>query len=85
MKNSILIPIIGFLIISACNTNQEAEPKQVDSLQNQSETKEHADQQTVQNLTRAGDIVKAEAPDAEVKFEQGYALPRTNDGSPSLR
>jgi carbonic anhydrase len=80
MKNSILIPIIGFLIISACNNNQEAEPKQVDSLQNQTESKEQADQQMVQNLTRAGDIVKAEAPDAEVKFEQGYALPRTNDG-----
>lgn len=81
MKNSILIPIICFLLFSACNTNQEAEPKNTDSLQKQVETKEHADQQVMENLTRAGDIVKAEAPDAEVKFEQGYALPRTNDGS----
>jgi len=79
MKNSTLIPIICSLLISACHSNQQAETRQVDSLQlYTTESKEDAKQQMMQ--TKAGDIVKAESPDAEVKFEQGYALPRLDDG-----
>ena len=80
MKNSTLISIICSLLISACHTNQQTEKKLADSLQIQTESKEHTDQQMIQTLTKAGDMVKAESPDAEVKFEEGYALPRMNDG-----
>jgi carbonic anhydrase len=80
MKNVSFIPIICTLLISACNTNQPAETKQADSLQMESKQNDSMDQQVIQALTKAGDKVKAESPDALVKYEQGYALPRMNDG-----
>jgi carbonic anhydrase len=81
MKNSTWFPIISSLFILACNTNQAPEAKPADSLQTETAAKEHAEHETKQMLTKAGDMVKAESPDAEVKFEQGYALPRMNDGT----
>jgi carbonic anhydrase len=80
MKNSTFILIMCSLLILACQTNQQAKSKQVDSLQIQAGAKEQSEQQMEQTLTKAGDMVKAESPDAEEKFEQGYALPRMNDG-----
>jgi carbonic anhydrase len=68
------------MVISACHTNRQNEKKLTDSLPFQTESKAHADQQIIQTLTKTGDLVKAESPDAEVKFEEGYALPRMNDG-----
>jgi carbonic anhydrase len=78
MKNSTWIALTFLLIHSACNTNQQAETRQTDSLdlkQNDS-----AEQRILQSLAKAGDMVKSESPDALFEFEQGYALPRLNDG-----
>jgi len=79
MKNSTLISILCSLLISSCNTKQHAESKQADSLQTTTKQKD-SDEQEMQNLVKAGNMVKAESPDALTKFEQGYALSRTNDG-----
>ncbi len=81
MKNSNLILILCSLLILACNTNPQTEKKPADSPQIHTESKDHADQERTETLTKAGDMVKAEAPDAEVKFEYGYALPLMNDGA----
>jgi carbonic anhydrase len=80
MKNSTLILIIYSLLGSACHTDQQTKTLPADSLQKQAESVDSVQQKTIEKLTRAGDMVKAESPDAEVKFEQGYALPSANDG-----
>ena len=80
MKNSTLISILCFLLISSCNTKQHAESGQADSLQMITKQKDSAEHEVMQNFAKAGDMVKAESPDALTKFEQGYALPSVNDG-----
>ncbi len=80
MKNSTFITIICSLVISSCNTNQPAQTTQGDSLHQDSKQKDSAGEAAKQNLVKAGDMVKAESPDAITEFEQGYALPRMNEG-----
>jgi carbonic anhydrase len=78
MKNSSWMTLLFFLLLSACNTNQQNEIRQTDSLG--LKQKDSAEQRALQSLAKAGDMVKSESPDALVEFEQGYALPRLNDG-----
>jgi carbonic anhydrase len=80
MKNSTLISIMCSLLISSCNTKQYDESKRADSLQMDTKQKDSAEHEVMQNLVKAGNMVKAESPDALTKFEQGYALSRMNDG-----
>lgn len=80
MKNSTLIAISSSLLISSCNTHQQVQSKQADSLQMVVKQKDSAEHERMQNLAKAGDMVKAESPDALTEFEQGYALPRINEG-----
>jgi carbonic anhydrase len=81
MKNSALIPIWFSVLVAACNMDQHTAPKQTDSLQLETQHKDSAEQERMQKLTSAGNMVKAESPDALDKYEQGYALPSTNGGS----
>jgi carbonic anhydrase len=80
MNNSTLILIMCSLLISSCNTKHYEESKRADSLQTDTKHKDSADQELMQNLVKAGNMVKAESPDALTKFEQGYALSTKNDG-----
>jgi carbonic anhydrase len=80
MKNLTLVSILCFLLISSCNTKQHAEPSQADGLQLETKQKNSAEHEVMQKLAKAGDMVKAESPDALTEFEQGYALPSMNDG-----
>jgi len=80
MKNSAFITICCSLVISSCNTNQSAQTLQGDSLQHQTKQNDSAGQAMKQDLLKAGDMVKAESPDALMEFEHGYALPRKSDG-----
>jgi len=79
MKNLTWITLLFFLFLSACHTNQQTDTRQTDSLV--SIQKDSAEQRALQSLAKAGDMVKSESPDALVEFEQGYALPRLNDGN----
>src|SRR5277367_7062490 len=81
MKNSILISILCSQFIFSCNSKQEAESKKADSLQMDTKQKDSAAKEVMQNLTKAGNMVKAESPDALTEFEQGYSLSRINDGT----
>jgi carbonic anhydrase len=81
MKITTLITILCSVLISSCNTNEQTQTKQADSLQLEAKQKDSVAQEAKQNLIKAGDMVKAESPDALTEFEQGYALPRMNDGT----
>ena len=81
MKNSAIIIICCSLVISSCNTNQSAQTLQGDSLQHQTKQNDSAGQAMKQDLLKAGDMVKAESPDALTEYEHGYALPRKNEGA----
>jgi carbonic anhydrase len=72
MKNLKNLPpaIVVMLLIFSCNTATQP-PVQTDSSQNGHETPSHL---------AVGNEVKSEAPDAVTKTEQGYAIPRDNDG-----
>jgi carbonic anhydrase len=72
---------ICLLMIASCNTKQPEESKTTDSLQIVSKRNDSAGQQMIQALIKDGDMVKAESPDALVKFEQGYALPNVTGGA----
>jgi carbonic anhydrase len=80
MKNSTFITICFSLVIASCNNNQPAQTLQGDSLQQHSKQKDSAGETLKKDLEKAGDMVKAESPDALTEFEHGYALPRKNEG-----
>jgi carbonic anhydrase len=81
MKNSTFITIWCSLVICSCNTNQPAQTMQGDSLQQHTKQKDSAGEASKQDLLKAGDMVKAESPDALTEYEHGYALPRENEGA----
>jgi carbonic anhydrase len=80
MKNSTWMVVLC-LLHSACNTNQQAATRQTDSLQMELKQKDSIGQRVILDLTKAGDKVKSESPDALVEFEQGYAMPRLDGGT----
>jgi carbonic anhydrase len=75
MKKSIYFFIIYFLILTACQNrqkeNKEAASKQTDTAKVESKQTHKKTQ---------NNEVKSEAPDALTETEQGYALPRFDDG-----
>jgi carbonic anhydrase len=75
MKYSICVPIIFLLLFTACQ-NRSNEIKETDN--KQTDTVKAATKQT--SADSLSNVVRAEAPDALTKTEQGYALPRFDDG-----
>ncbi len=70
MKYSVVISLIGAILCQACKLSNKETIKADSSV---------AESKQTTTLT-GGNQVKVEAPDAIIKTEQGYALPRFDDG-----
>jgi carbonic anhydrase len=81
MKKSIFLSILGFLYLTGCNSNGHDGSKPADSLEGEHNAKDSAQVEIMQAIGKDTDnIVKVESPDAMIKYEQGYALPKMHDG-----
>jgi carbonic anhydrase len=79
MKN--LLPFLTgcLMFFSACHTDQH-KSAEVDTPKTDTTKTERAEHRATHDQALSADMVKAEAPDALVEVEHGYALPLTNDG-----
>ncbi len=82
MRKLNILCIAGFLVLASCNSSQNTVTKSADSLDGQKNPKDSAQLELAPEVGKDTDnIVKAEAPDALNKYEQGYGLPKTEDSN----
>ncbi len=74
MKNSIYIILIHLLILASCQNHSKENTATVSNQKDTTTADEHL------SVGKQSNEVKSEAPDALTKTEQGYALPRFDDG-----